>query len=77
MRLVGKQLHCGRLCQLAFYFVCCCSLTETKWSQGKLQQSTLVRLSSSLCRLMVWPTDTLLSAEESQSVRDEQLISSY
>ncbi len=23
MRLVGKQLHCGRLCRLASYFICC------------------------------------------------------
>ncbi len=66
MRLVGKQL-CYTLSSLfllrfARYFICCLSLfspvwTETKWLQGKLQQSKLVRLSSStMVRLAHTPT---------------------
>ncbi len=63
-------------------FVCCRSLlspvwTEMKRLQGKLQQSKLVRLSSSLNWLTVSLADTLLSGEASQSVRYKQLISSY
>ncbi len=42
--------------------------TETKQLQRTLQQSKLVRLSSSSSRLTVLLTDALLSAETSQSV---------
>ncbi len=35
MGLVGKQLCCGRLRWLAFYFVCCLSLLSPVWTETK------------------------------------------
>ncbi len=51
------------------------SLNRDEAVARNLQQSKLVRLSSSLSRLMVLIVDALLSAEASQSLGHEQLIS--
>ncbi len=62
--LLGSRSAAAICTGLHFILV---ALLNPVWTQGKLQQSKLVRLSSSSSQLTVWLADTLLSAEASQS----------